>query len=296
MKLIADTHIYKTVGDCRIHADVYQAPDAGSPNPAIIFLHGGCLIYGSRKSINRWQLEIYLNAGYTVISADYRLAPETKLPEIIADLEDLFRWIHDSGRERLGVDPERIAVVGHSAGGYLALIAGCTVIPRPRAVVSFYGYGDIVGDWYGKPDPFYCTLPKIPESDSGRRQKGPVISEPYDGRGKDSFYLFCRQNGLWPLEVGGRDPETDLEFFEKYCPVKNITDDYPPTLMAHGDRDTDVPYEQSVLVAKELSKHRIPNRLITIPGGGHGFDNEPELPAVVDTYKQVITFLHRWCA
>jgi hypothetical protein len=91
--------------------------------------------------------------------------------------------------------------------------------PRRRAIVSFNGYGDLVGDWYSNPDPFYCREPRVAEQESGRHVRGPVICEPYEGRGKDRFYLYCRQNGLWPLEVGGRDLAKEPSFFAPYCPV-----------------------------------------------------------------------------
>ena len=177
MTITPQTYTYKTVGNCDIKADVYRHSDNPTPTAAIVYVHGGCLIYGSRKGINSKQLELYLRAGYTVISIDYRLAPETKLPEIITDLQDAFQWIRNSGLDLFLVDPERIAVVGHSAGGYLALMSGCCVAPRPKAIVSFYGYGDIVGDWYSKPDPLYCQQPTVSEEESGRHAKGLIISE-----------------------------------------------------------------------------------------------------------------------
>lgn len=285
------THTYKTVGDCQIKADVYRPPAASAPTPAIIYIHGGCLIYGSRKGINPRQLAEYLHAGYAVVSIDYRLAPETKLPEIIADLQDAFRWIGESGPRLFDVDLQRLAVVGHSAGGYLALMSGCCARPRPRAMVSFYGYGDLIGDWYSKPDPFYCQKPRVSEAESGRHVKGQVISEPYEGRGKDRFYLYCRQNGLWPLEVGGRDPAKEPSFFTPYCPVQNITPDYPPTLLLHGDGDTDVPYQQSLLMAAALSQHRVRHELIAMSGRGHGFDAQMDDPLVKSAFEKVLAFL-----
>jgi len=260
---------------------------------AIVYIHGGALIYSSRKVINSEQLELYLEAGYTVISIDYRLAPETKLPEIIADIQDAFRWISNQGPDLFSVDPQRIAVVGNSAGGYLALMSGCCVVPRPKAIVSFYGYGDIVGDWYSKPDPYYCQQPKVPEEASGRHANGPIISEPYEGRGKHKFYLYCRQNGLWPLEIGGHDPEEEPSFFVPYCPIQNITADYPPTLLLHGDRDTDVPYQQSVLMDKELSQHQVRHELITMSGRRHGFDNAMDDRMVKDAFNKVLAFLDK---
>jgi acetyl esterase/lipase len=287
------TYVYKTVGDCEIKADVYRNLDGPAPAPVVVYIHGGALIYGSRRDLDGRQLQLYLDAGYTVVSIDYRLAPETKLPQIIADLQDAFAWVAGSGPGLFSIDPERIAAVGGSAGGYLALMAGYCVVPRPRAVVSFYGYGDIVGDWYSKPDPFYCQEPPVTEEESGRHLKGPVISEPYEGRGKDMFYLYCRQNGLWPLEVGGRDPEREPGFFVPYCPVKNVDADYPPTLLLHGDCDTDVPYEQSVLMAEALARQGVEHRLITMAGRGHGFDYEMDDPLVKDAFSKVLGFLDR---
>ena len=293
MPVSPETYTYKTVGDCGIKADVYRHPHGSTPAGTVVYIHGGCLIYGSRESINPEQLELYLKAGYVVVSIDYRLAPETKLPEIIIDLQDAFRWIGDSGPALFSADPDQVAVVGHSAGGYLALMSGCCAVPRPKAIVSFYGYGDIIGDWYSKPDPVYCQQPKVSEEESGRHSKGPIISEPYEGREKDKFYLYCRQNGLWPLEVGGHDPEKEPSFFTPYCPVQNITINYPPTMLLHGDRDGDVPYQQSVLMDEALTQHQVEHELNTLPGRGHGFDGKMEDPLVKDAFNRVLGFLDK---
>jgi acetyl esterase/lipase len=287
------TYIYKTVGGCQIKADVYRQSAGSTPTAAIIYIHGGCLIYGSRKDIDQKQLELYLGAGYAVVSIDYRLAPESKLPEIIEDLRDAFRWVRASGPDLCSLDPQRIAVVGHSAGGYLALMSGFCVMPHPQAIVAFYGYGNIVGEWYSKPDPFYCMQPAVSEEESGRLSMGPVISEPYEGRGKDKFYLYCRQRGLWPQEVGGHDPENEASFFTQYCPTQNVSPDYPPTLLLHGDQDTDVPHEQSVLMAKELARHQVKHELITMPQRGHGFDKDMDDSLVRDVFNKVLSFLDR---
>jgi acetyl esterase/lipase len=287
------TYTYKSVKDCQIRADVYRPLKGTELAPAIVHIHGGCLIYGSRQDMNPRQLELYLRAGYTVVSIDYRLAPETKLPEIIEDVQDLFRWIGDSGLELYSVDPRRIAVVGHSAGGYLALMSGCCAVPCPRAIVSFYGYGDIVGDWYSKPDPFYCLKPAVSEEESGRLATGPTISEPYEGRGKEKFYLYCRQKGLWPQEVGGRSPTEDPSFFVQYCPLRNVTEAYPPTLLLHGNCDTDVPYQQSILMVEELRRHNVEHELITMEARGHAFDRGMDDPIVKDAFIRVLAFLDR---
>src|SRR4029079_8065028 len=85
------------------------------------------------------------------------------------------------------------------------------------------------------------------------------------------FYLHSRQHGTWPREVSGLDP-ADAEAFRPFSPLMNITRDYPPTLLLHGDIDTDVPYAQSVLLAYEMLRHGVTHELHTALGGPHGFD------------------------
>ncbi len=119
------------------------------------------------------QVELYLTAGYTVVSIDYRLAPETKLQAIFEDVRDAYDWVISQGPELFNVDPDRLAVIGHSAGGYLTLMAGFLFHPRPKALVSFYGYGDILGDWYSRPDPYYNLEPALAPETACKGVGGP---------------------------------------------------------------------------------------------------------------------------
>src|SRR6185312_10613833 len=170
----------------------------------------------------------YLDAGFAVISIDYRLAPETKLAAIFEDVRDAFAWVRSEPALRPHIDPTRLAAIGHSAGGYLALLSGCWVEPRPRAVVSYYGYGDIVGDWYRRPDPFYRQQPIVAE-ELARAAIGqhPISgSDGPLGQGRSQFYLYCRQQGRWPQEVAGHDPAVEPEAFDRCCPVRHVTPGY----------------------------------------------------------------------
>ena len=263
-----ETVVYKTVGALAIHADIYR-PDAEGTRPVIVDIHGGALIMGRRDWINDVHLESFVAAGFAVVAIDYRLAPETRLPEIANDVEDAFGWVAGEGARRFGFDPVRIGVVGYSAGGYLTLLAGQRVRPRPRALVAFYGYGDIGGSWYSRPDPFYCLQPLVTKAEAMVGVGGPVLAAvpPEQDSGRSRFYLYCRQQGLWPRHVTGFDPDRQPEAFAPYCPVQNVIPDYPPTLLLHGDQDTDVPYEQSVLMAAALQQAGVEHELVTIPGG-----------------------------
>ena len=153
-------YTYKTATGCSIGADVHRKPGKQTL-PAILRIHGGALIMGDRGWINTAQLRRYVEAGFAVVAIDYRLATETKLPDILADVEDSHRWVREKGPGLFQIDPDRIAVIGHSAGGYLTLTTGYRCHPRPRALVAFYGYGDIAGEWYSRPDPYYSKQPAI---------------------------------------------------------------------------------------------------------------------------------------
>jgi len=292
-----ETVTYRQVGDLAISADVTLPPGDG-PHPVIVFIHGGALIMGSRAWIDPTQRASYLSDGFAVVSIDYRLAPETKLAAIVSDLDAAIEWVRGDGGRPFRLDPGRVAIVGHSAGGYLALLAGARIQPGLRALVSFYGYGDITGDWYTSPDRFYLGKPPVSEADAWSGTYGPPVSNT-EGPGNDAryrFYVYCRQQGLWPRIVEGHDPATDPGAFTPYCPVRHVSATYPPTLLLHGDRDTDVPYEQSALMASALRAAGVEHALITIEGGDHGFDDEVHQPQVADALGRVREFLGRHTA
>jgi len=290
--IVRQTHIFKTADGCEIAADVYRPADELT-RPVILWLHGGALIFGAREALPAEQMERYVRAGYVVVSADYRLAPETKLPAIIEDLRDVYRWLRQAGPGLFGAHPDRIAVIGHSAGGYLTLMSGYCVAPRPRALVAFYGYGDIVGDWYTRPSVHYSQQPAVSQEEAYGAVGGPPLANsPFGERFR--YYLYCRQRGIWPQEVSGHDPATEPDWFIPYCPLRQVTPDYPPTLLLHGDQDTDVPYQQSVLMDQALRQQGVTHELLTMASRGHGFDHGAEGmddPVIAEAFDRVLAFL-----
>jgi len=270
-----ETHIYKVAAGCEIKADVLQ-DGVGKDRPALLWIHGGALISGSRKQTGTPLVGNLVKMGYVVVSIDYRLAPNTKLPQIIEDVEDAWRWMRKESK-RLGIDPARMATAGGSAGGYLTLMTGFCVEPRPRALVSYFGYGEIDSAWYAEPDVFYRKQPLVSKEEAWESVGKQVVSEPPNGSNRGRFYLYCRQQGLWPNEVAGRDPHQEPNWFDRYNPIRNVTKRYPPTLLIHGTADTDVPYEQSKMMADKLAAAGVKHELITVPGGAHGLGNaKPE--------------------
>ena len=278
-----ETYIFKSVGDCEIKADVYGGSPGDVPRPVVLMFHGGALIIGGREWVDEDLCGRLMDSGFVVVSADYRLAPETKLSDIIEDVNDAYRWVREQGQELFGADPNRIGVQGFSAGGYLTLMTGFCVEPRPKALVSISGYGDIICDWYTKPDPFYCTRPRVSDEDARSAVGEGVPCGNPQGKRRGDFYLYCRQNGLWPKEVTGFDPETEGAASRRFCPVLNVTADYPPTFLYHGDNDTDVPYSQSVQMAGALAAASVPHEFVPLQGGGHGINSStPEGQRVIE--------------
>jgi acetyl esterase/lipase len=291
--LVKKTYTFKTVDSVPIQADVYRSADA-QVRPVVVWLHGGALITGNRNSVPKNILDLCRTEGYTLVSFDYRLAPEVKLPDIIADVEDGFRWLREQGPKLFAMDPNRLVVTGGSAGGYLTLMSGLRVKPRPQGLVAYWGYGDVDGDWYTKPSEHYRTkVPLVSKEEAYKGVGNKVItgSEPgVDMKARGKFYLYLRQNGLWTKEVTGFDPATERAKLDPYCPVRNITAQYPPTLLVHGTQDTDVPYQLSADMAKELGKHKVPHELITVPGAGHGLSGgDPKLVAAA--HEKALAFI-----
>jgi acetyl esterase/lipase len=268
------TYTYKTVGETKIQADVYRADDT-KVRPVVVWIHGGALVLGSRTGIPRDLLELCRSEGYVLISIDYRLAPEVKLPAIIDDVRDAFRWIREQGPKLFACDPDRLVVAGGSAGGYLTLMSGLLVKPRPRALVAYWGYGDVDGDWYTKPSDFYRTNVPLVSKEEAYQAVGREVLTNTDGnrpeqQARGKYYHYLRQHGLWTREVTGFDPATERRKLDPYCPVRNVSPDYPPTLLIHGTEDTDVPYALSADMARELARDKVPHELITVRGAGHG--------------------------
>jgi acetyl esterase/lipase len=281
-----ETHVYKRVDACEIKADVFGAGAGatGPARPAVVWIHGGGLIFGTRKTPRPAFLAALLRMGAVVVSIDHRLAPETKLPAIVDDVCDAWRWLAERGPALFGIDPTRAAMAGGSSGAYLTLMSGFRVDPRPRALVSFAGFGDITTPWEAEPSLHYLnTLPLISREQALATVGTAAISEQLPDIDRGYFYVYCRQQGRWPIEVAGHDPRESPRWFDAYCPARNVTPGYPPTMLVHGTADTDVPCDESRNMAARLAEAAVEHELVTPEGIGHGLSGaSPELVASIE--------------
>ena len=289
MIIMKHTVIYKQSDNFEIKADFYETNHDNAP--VVVYIHGGGLLWGTREDIQEEMVHLYTDNGFSLFSIDYRLAPETKLPDILEDVQDALTWIESEGPKQFSIDPTRIAVVGSSAGGFLALCTG-TFKNKPTTIVSFYGYGDVSAKWAITPNNFYREKYLVPKEIAKNLVSDQIITE---GIVDERFllYLYARQTGEWVQAITGINPLVNKDELHKFCPIFNITKDYPPTLFLHGTKDVDVPYEQSVYMRGALIKAGVETKLISILNGEHVFDKDFYNPVVQNALKQVIEFLQK---
>jgi hypothetical protein len=182
------TYPYKKVGSHEILADVYL-PVKTQTRPLVIYIHGGGFMFGSRSQLKAPLRDKLIAAGYTVVSIDYRLAPATRLDEILEDVKDACIWVRQKGPELFNIDSQRIAVMGGSAGGMLAMAAGYIVHPHPQALVDVSGVSDLESLKKMNGDPsllstndLYQMLVKKVDSQGGQDRYKTCLTRVYGSR------------------------------------------------------------------------------------------------------------------
>lgn len=281
------TFTYKTVEELDLQLDYYST--GRDHSPALVYFHGGGLIAGSRKEMTEAKARLFTSAGIAVLSVDYRLAPETKLPAIVDDVRDSLHWIRTEGAMKLQLDPKRLAVFGSSAGGFLALLTGTFQEKKPRAIVSMYGYGSLLDSWTSQPSAHYLKMTRLRPEDINRMiGTGPTVE---GSKNRLPIYFYCRQRGNWAQEITGMDPSLRRNDLEAYCPLFLADSHFPPAFLAHGDQDRDVPYGESLKMANRLTSLGNTVEWITVPGADHVFDQNLEAPAIKELYQKIIDFL-----
>jgi len=257
--------------------DVHLPAPGGRPAPVVLFLHGGAFMVGDRRELSPplERLDIFRRLpleGFAIATADYRLSAEVRFPGQLHDLKAAVRWLRAWAPE-LGIDGDRVAVWGESAGGHLAAMLGTTSAhPATDGTLGVVGPSarvQAVIDWYGPTD--FAAMDRQAPVDSGMT---------HDDPGSPESLLVGAPVQERPDLVAAADPA---------CWA---TADCPPFLIQHGTRDRLVPFGQSVHLHERLVSLRVPSRLIPIQGADHGFeghhDDEALLAPVLDHLRDAL--------
>ena len=127
-------------GAMDLKLDIYKPPAGVEKRMATVHIHGGGFTGGSKETLNERILP-FARRGYVAIAAQYRLAGQAKWPSQLDDVKAAIAWTR-ANAARLGIDPNRIAIVGYSAGGLLALNAAGRQDPAVAACAAFYPVTD----------------------------------------------------------------------------------------------------------------------------------------------------------
>ena len=231
-----------------LQLDLARPKSDALPRPAIVCIHGGGFRAGTRQGYDSLCLRL-AQQGYFAVTVSYRLAPKYQFPAAIHDVKAAVRWLRAHAKH-YGIDPERIGVMGGSAGGHLAQFLGVTgdvkqfegatgnaeQSSRVSCVVNYYGPSDFTKSY---------------------------------GKSVDAAEVL-------PLWLGGNLDQVRQKHIIA-SPLYWVTPDAAPTLCIHGTDDKYVNHEQAVWLIDKLKASGVEAELLTLEGAGHGFkgaDNE----------------------
>lgn len=220
---------------CLLVRPLEAAPDA----PAVLHFHGGGHVIGvpemDKPQLMRWAAELRC----TVVSVDYRLAPETPFPGPMDDAYAALRWLHEQA-DALGVDRSRIAVSGASAGGAMAACLALMARDRGEFAITFQ----------------HLEMPRLED-----RLAAPEDDNPCTGE-----FVWTRANSAYCREayLGDGNPSP-------YASAARATDlsGLSPAYIAVGSLDLFV--DECLAYAARLTRAGVPVELIVYPGAFHAF-------------------------
>jgi acetyl esterase/lipase len=244
--------VFATIDGQSLRADIWQPP-SGVPNEgpngrtAVMYVHGGSFVTGGLGA--RPQLfEALADRGFVVLDIEYRLAPPPRWADAPADVLCALAWLRGSATG-LGIDPERVFVMGESAGGSLALVAGyaagtahiapsCPGEPIvPEGVIAVTPAADLAGIW----------------SDRTAVADGRIFPEAY---------------------IGG--PPTEFpDRYEAASPFRLLRPSLPRTLLIGGANDHLVLPVRVTSLAERFTAAGVDCELVMVPFAEHGFDGVP---------------------
>lgn len=223
---------YGQAGGASLQMDAYT-PDGPGPFPTVIIVHGGGWISGDRRYSVEPLFRPLEEAGIAWFSISYRLANNMGVfGAAIQDVQDAVLFVR-SHAAQYNIDPDRIVILGESAGAQLASMAALSPALKGmvKGVVALYSPSDLVT--------LAKTSNRVP-SELRRAVEGTPWAE----------FLLA---GL-----------------QRLSPIYNIRSDMPPFLLIHGTSDSLVPFEQSERMCERMKQAGATCELYAVRGGGHG--------------------------
>jgi alpha-L-fucosidase 2 len=231
-----------------------SVPAGNGPFPAVIIVHGGGWIGGSREFSVQPLFDPLAKAGFAWFSISYRLATDLlQFGVAVDDVQAAIKHVK-ANAAKYNIDPDRIAVLGESAGAHLAALAVERSPGSVAAVVAMYPPTDLVA--------LAENARAIP----------------------DSIRQMVRAAGMEQLIRG---------YLREMSPIEHITPGLPPFLLVHGTADTVVPFDQSERMLKALKAAGNQAELITVKGGGHGLRGWERSNELASYRRSMIEWLQR---
>ena len=255
---------YLTANGFDAKLDVYRRRDVQTPQPTLVFYHGGGWIGGTKES-SFMSVMPWLEMGWTVVNVEYRMARVSPAPAAVEDAQCALKFVVSRARD-YNIDTAKIVVSGESAGGHLALTTG--MIPASAGFTSICAGGGFAGN--------DTSVPKVAAIINWYG-----ITDVNDMLGGANARAYAVQ---WIGSLPNRGAVAT-----SVSPLTYVRADLPPILSIQGDADPIVPYAQNVRLNDALKKAGAKSDLFTIPGGGHGNFKADERSKA---YARIREFLH----
>lgn len=229
---------YKNIDGKSLQLDIYKAKNLTKPAPLLVFIHGGGWKSGQREDYKSY-LNSFAMKGYITATVSYRLLPDSVYPACVEDIADAVQWLFTHG-ENYGYDPDRIALIGGSAGAHLALLTA-------------YGWNK-TGLKANFPD---------------NKHKIKAVVDIYGPT--DLTTEYARTQSVVTNFLGHTYSENP-KVFKEASPIFYLDKNDPPTLILQGTSDQIVPYSQSDLLKTKLDSLGIPAVYYKLPLWPHTMD------------------------
>jgi acetyl esterase/lipase len=236
---------YSNPDDQHLQLNLARPSKGDGPFPAVVCIHGGGFRAGTREGYDGQCMRLAQH-GYVAVTVTYRLAPKYQFPAAVYDCKAAVRWLRANAK-KYNIDPDRIGVMGGSAGGHLAQFLGVTA-----DVKHFEGDGGAAD----QSSRVACVVNYYGPSD---------FTKSY-GKSKDAAEVL-------PLFLGGDLEKAHRRHIEA-SPLYWVTPDAAPTLCLHGTKDEYVAYEQATWIVDKLKAADVEADLLTLEGAGHGFKGD----------------------